>query len=115
MISKETQVELLRTMIRIRAFEERVRDLFAAGRLPGFVHLSIGQEAVAAGACRALRPDDYVLSTHRGHGHMVAKGADTRRMIAELYAKRTGSCKTGGHSATTNSRIDPKVRTSGRT
>lgn len=98
MISKETQVELLRTMIRIRAFEERVRDLFAAGRLPGFVHLSIGQEAVAAGACRALRPDDYVLSTHRGHGHMVAKGADTRRMMAELYAKRTGSCKGKGGS-----------------
>lgn len=85
-------------MIRIRAFEERVRDLFAAGRLPGFVHLSIGQEGVAAGACAALRADDYVLSTHRGHGHMVAKGADTARMMAELYAKRTGSCKGKGGS-----------------
>jgi pyruvate dehydrogenase E1 component alpha subunit len=85
-------------MIRIRAFEERVRDLFAAGRLPGFVHLSIGQEAVAAGACGALRSDDYVLSTHRGHGHLVAKGADTAKMMAELYAKRTGSCKGKGGS-----------------
>ncbi|MFB3818537.1 MAG: thiamine pyrophosphate-dependent dehydrogenase E1 component subunit alpha [Candidatus Methylomirabilales bacterium] len=85
-------------MIRIRAFEERVRDLFAAGRLPGFVHLSIGQEAVAAGACGALRAEDYVLSTHRGHGHLVAKGADTARMMAELYAKRTGSCKGKGGS-----------------
>jgi TPP-dependent pyruvate/acetoin dehydrogenase alpha subunit len=85
-------------MIRIRAFEERVRDLFAGGRLPGFVHLSIGQEGVAAGACAALWPDDYVLSTHRGHGHMVAKGADTARMMAELYAKRTGSCKGKGGS-----------------
>jgi len=85
-------------MIRIRAFEERVRDLFAAGRLPGFVHLSIGQEAVAAGACGPLRRDDYVLSTHRGHGHLVAKGADTARMMAELYAKRTGSCKGKGGS-----------------
>jgi TPP-dependent pyruvate/acetoin dehydrogenase alpha subunit len=85
-------------MVRIRAFEERVRDLFAGGRLPGFVHLSIGQEGVAAGACAALRPDDYVLSTHRGHGHMVAKGADTARMMAELYAKRTGSCKGKGGS-----------------
>ncbi len=94
----EKHVELLRTMIRIRTFEERVRDLFAAGQLPGFVHLSIGQEAVAAGACLALRPEDYVLSTHRGHGHMVAKGADTRRMMAELYAKRTGSCKGKGGS-----------------
>jgi pyruvate dehydrogenase E1 component alpha subunit len=98
MILPETQVGLLRTMIRIRAFEERVRDLFAAGRLPGFVHLSIGQEGVAAGACAALRPDDYVLSTHRGHGHMVAKGAETARMMAELYAKRTGSCKGKGGS-----------------
>jgi pyruvate dehydrogenase E1 component alpha subunit len=97
-ISRETQIELLRTMIRVRAFEERVRDLFAGGRLPGFVHLSIGQEAVAAGACGALRRDDYVLSTHRGHGHLVAKGADTARMMAELYAKRTGSCKGKGGS-----------------
>jgi len=97
-ISPEKQIELLRTMIRIRAFEERVRDLFAAGRLPGFVHLSLGQEGVAAGACGALRPKDYVLSTHRGHGHMVAKGADTARMMAELYAKRTGSCKGKGGS-----------------
>jgi TPP-dependent pyruvate/acetoin dehydrogenase alpha subunit len=98
MIPPEMQVGLLRCMIRIRAFEERVRDLFAAGRLPGFVHLSIGQEGVAAGACAALRADDYVLSTHRGHGHMVAKGADTARMMAELYAKRTGSCKGKGGS-----------------
>jgi len=98
MIPPETQVGLLRTMIRIRAFEERVRDLFAAGRLPGFVHLSIGQEGVAAGACAALRADDYALSTHRGHGHMVAKGADTSRMMAELYAKRAGSCKGKGGS-----------------
>ncbi len=98
MIRPETQIELLRRMVRIRAFEERVRDLFAAGRLPGFVHLSIGQEGVAAGACAALRADDYVLSTHRGHGHMVAKGADTARMMAELYAKRTGSCRGKGGS-----------------
>ncbi len=98
MASLDVQITLLKTMIRIRAFEERVRDLFAAGRLPGFVHLSIGQEAVAAGACCALHPDDYVLSTHRGHGHMIAKGADTSRMMAELYAKRTGSCKGKGGS-----------------
>ncbi len=97
-ISGENQLALLTTMIRIRAFEERVRDLFAAGRLPGFVHLSIGQEAVAAGACGALQADDFVLSTHRGHGHMVAKGADTARMMAELFAKRTGSCKGKGGS-----------------
>ena len=98
MASADLHITLLKTMIRIRAFEERVRDLFAAGRLPGFVHLSIGQEAVAAGACCALNPDDYVLSTHRGHGHMIAKGADTSKMMAELYAKRTGSCKGKGGS-----------------
>ena len=98
MVSTEISAQLLRIMIRIRVFEERVRDLFAAGRLPGFVHLSIGQEGAAAGACAALRTDDYVLSTHRGHGHMVAKGADTARMMAELFAKRTGSCKGKGGS-----------------
>jgi len=95
---QKIQITLLKTMIRIRAFEERVRDLFAAGRLPGFVHLSIGQEAAAAGACCALQSDDYLLSTHRGHGHLVAKGADTSKMMAELYAKRTGSCKGKGGS-----------------
>lgn len=98
MASADLHITLLRTMIRIRTFEERVRDLFSAGRLPGFVHLSIGQEAVAAGACSALNPNDYVLSTHRGHGHMIAKGADTSRMMAELYGKRTGSCKGKGGS-----------------
>jgi pyruvate dehydrogenase E1 component alpha subunit len=98
MHDRDLLLHLYRTMIRVRSFEERVRDLFAAGRLPGFVHLSIGQEGVAAGACAALRTDDYVLSTHRGHGHMVAKGADTARMMAELYAKRTGSCKGKGGS-----------------
>jgi pyruvate dehydrogenase E1 component alpha subunit len=98
MHDRDLLLHLYRTMVRVRAFEERVRDLFAAGRLPGFVHLSIGQEGVAAGACAALRTDDYVLSTHRGHGHMVAKGANTSRMMAELYAKRTGSCKGKGGS-----------------
>ena len=98
MVSADLHITLLKTMIRIRTFEERVRDLFSAGRLPGFVHLSIGQEAVAAGACCALNPDDYVLSTHRGHGHMIAKGADTSKMMAELYGKRTGSCKGKGGS-----------------
>jgi acetoin:2,6-dichlorophenolindophenol oxidoreductase subunit alpha len=98
MVSADLHITLLKTMIRIRTFEERVRDLFSAGRLPGFVHLSIGQEAVAAGACGGLRRDDYVLSTHRGHGHMIAKGADTATMMAELYGKRTGSCKGKGGS-----------------
>ncbi len=93
-----TPLELYRTMLTIRRFEERVGALFGAGRIPGSVHLCIGQEAVAAGVCGALRADDYVTSTHRGHGHCIAKGADLGRMLAELFAKRTGSCKGKGGS-----------------
>jgi TPP-dependent pyruvate/acetoin dehydrogenase alpha subunit len=85
-------------MLRIRLFEERVRELYAAGRLPGFIHLSIGQEAVAAGAAAALRPDDYVFSTHRGHGHLIAKGGSLRGLLAELYGKATGVCRGKGGS-----------------
>src|SRR3990167_1722287 len=73
------------TMLRVRLFEERVRELFAGGRLPGFLHTSIGQEACAVGACAALRAEDYVLSTHRGHGHLIAKGGSLRGLMAELY------------------------------
>ena len=79
-------------MLRVRLFEERVRELFAGGRIPGFLHTSVGQEAVAVGVCGALRPDDYVLSTHRGHGHLVAKGGSLRGLMAELYGKANGIC-----------------------
>jgi acetoin:2,6-dichlorophenolindophenol oxidoreductase subunit alpha len=79
-------------MVRVRLFEERVRELFAAGRIPGFLHTSVGQEAIAVGAAAALRPDDYVLSTHRGHGHLVAKGGSLRGLMAELYGKANGIC-----------------------
>jgi acetoin:2,6-dichlorophenolindophenol oxidoreductase subunit alpha len=75
---------------RIRAFEEKVAELFAAGSLPGFVHLSIGQEAVAAGACLALGQNDIIVSNHRGHGHCLAKGGDPYRMMSELYGFRDG-------------------------
>jgi TPP-dependent pyruvate/acetoin dehydrogenase alpha subunit len=92
------QVELLRTMLRIRLFEEKVGDLFTAARLHGAVHLCIGQEAVAAGACAALRPDDYITSTHRGHGHCIAKGGRLDLMMAELFGKATGYCKGKGGS-----------------
>ena len=81
------QIELLRTMQRIRRFEERAEELYLGGELPGFIHLSIGQEACAAGASAALRRDDYITSTHRGRGHCLAKGAPMDRMMAELYAK----------------------------
>jgi pyruvate dehydrogenase E1 component alpha subunit len=84
--------------LRIRRAEERIRDLYASGRMPGFIHLSIGQEAIAAGACLPLRRDDYVTSTHRGHGHYLAKGGSLRGLIAELYGKATGCCRGKGGS-----------------
>jgi acetoin:2,6-dichlorophenolindophenol oxidoreductase subunit alpha len=89
---------LYRTQVRIRRFEEEVARLFAEGRLPGFVHLSIGQEAVAAGACAALRDEDAIASNHRGHGHCLAKGGSPRRMMAELFGSRDGCCAGVGGS-----------------
>jgi pyruvate dehydrogenase E1 component alpha subunit len=85
-------------MWRIRRFEEAVDDLFARGLMHGTMHLSIGQEASATGACFALRDDDAITSTHRGHGHCIAKGADLERMMAELLAKETGYCRGRGGS-----------------
>jgi len=85
-------------MTLIRAFETRVAELYRDGEIPGFVHTSLGQEAVAAGACAALRPDDYLTTTHRGHGHVLAKGADVERMMAELFAKANGLCRGKGGS-----------------
>lgn len=89
---------MLATMLLIRAFEEKAEELYGLGRVHGTMHLSIGQEAVAVGVCEALRPDDYILSTHRGHGHCLAKGADVRRMMAEFLGKETGYCRGRGGS-----------------
>jgi len=88
----------LTAMWQIRRFEEAVDDLFARGLMHGTMHLSIGQEASATGACFALRDDDAITSTHRGHGHCIAKGADLERMMAELLAKETGYCRGRGGS-----------------
>jgi pyruvate dehydrogenase E1 component alpha subunit len=85
-------------MVLIRRVEERLRDDSAAGRLPGAVHLYIGEEAVAAGVCAHLRATDYATSTHRGHGHFLAKGGDVRAMMAEIWAKREGICRGMGGS-----------------
>ncbi|MHB9134432.1 MAG: thiamine pyrophosphate-dependent dehydrogenase E1 component subunit alpha [Armatimonadota bacterium] len=85
-----THLDLLRRMLLIRRFEERVDELFAAGKLKGTSHLAVGQEAVAVGASAALHPDDYLTSTHRGHGHFMARGGDPRRIMAELFGKETG-------------------------
>jgi pyruvate dehydrogenase E1 component alpha subunit len=85
-------------MLKIRHFEDRVKVLFAAGELPGFVHLYLGEEAVAVGVCAALNGDDYITSTHRGHGHIIAKGGEMKYMMAELYGKVTGYNKGKGGS-----------------
>ncbi|WP_050048142.1 thiamine pyrophosphate-dependent dehydrogenase E1 component subunit alpha [Halanaeroarchaeum sulfurireducens] len=82
--------EILRRMLTIRAFEETARDLFADGEIPGFVHLYIGEEAVGVGACSALEDRDYITSTHRGHGHSIAKGLDPKLMMAELLGSSEG-------------------------
>jgi pyruvate dehydrogenase E1 component alpha subunit len=95
---RETARHALLTMWTIRRFEEAVDDLFARGLMHGTMHLSIGQEASATGACLALRTDDAITSTHRGHGHCIAKGADLTRMMAELLAKETGYCRGRGGS-----------------
>lgn len=89
--------EIYTVMVRIRAFEERVILEYRKG-LPGVIHSSIGQEAIPAAVCALLREDDYILSTHRGHGHIIAKGARFDRMMAELFAKETGYCKGKGGS-----------------
>jgi TPP-dependent pyruvate/acetoin dehydrogenase alpha subunit len=90
--------ELFATMALIRAFETRVAELYRDGEIPGFVHTSLGQEAVAAGVGAALREDDYLATTHRGHGHVLAKGADVDGMMAELFAKAAGLCRGKGGS-----------------
>jgi len=97
-ISRDRLLLLYERMLKIRHFEDRVKDLFAAGEMPGFVHLYLGQEAVAVGACAGLNDDDYITSTHRGHGHIIAKGGDLKRMMAELYGKATGYNKGKGGS-----------------
>jgi pyruvate dehydrogenase E1 component alpha subunit len=97
-IERATLHTMYHTMVRIRLFEQRIMELFQQGRLPGFLHVSIGQEAVPTGVCAHLRPNDYISSTHRGHGDVIAKGARLDRMMAELYGKKTGYCKGKGGS-----------------
>lgn len=95
---KEDYIAMYRTMVTIRQFETLAGELFAAGKIPGFIHLSLGQEGSAVGVCSCLRADDYLTTTHRGHGHMIAKGADLKKMVAELFGKKTGYCKGKGGS-----------------
>lgn len=97
-IPKDKMIELFTLMLRIRRFEECIGELTATGTITGFVHLCLGQEAVAAGVCAALRDSDYIISNHRGHGHLIAKGGRTDLMMAELFARKNGYCKGKGGS-----------------
>ena len=97
-LTNASALAIHRTMVRIRVFETRVTELFAAGKLPGFVHTSLGQEAIAAAVCENLTDDDYITSTHRGHGHAIAKGMATDRLMAELFGKETGANRGRGGS-----------------
>jgi len=97
-IPREKLLLMYERMVKIREFEDRVRVLFAEGEVPGSVHLYLGEEAVAVGACTPLNDDDYITSTHRGHGHIIAKGGALDRMMAELYGRETGYNKGKGGS-----------------
>lgn len=97
-VSAQKMLRFYRTMVTVRKFEILAGEMFAAGKIPGFIHLSIGQEASSVGVCSVLRPDDYIATTHRGHGHVIAKGGDLKKMIAELIGRKTGYCKGKGGS-----------------
>jgi len=97
-LEKKDYLNLYQKMLEIRVFEERAAELFMKGELPGFLHPSIGQEAVPVGVCAAINENDYIISTHRGHGDIIAKGADLKQMFAELFGKKTGYCKGKGGS-----------------
>jgi len=89
---------MLRKMLEIRFFEEKVFELYGQNLVPGTIHLYAGEEAVAVGVCSTLKKEDYITSTHRGHGHCIAKGADLKRIMAEILGKKTGYCKGKGGS-----------------
>lgn len=95
---KDRLLWMYRTMQRIRLFDDRIVRLYVSGRIEGALHSYVGEEAVATGVCANLRPDDYIVSTHRGHGHLLAKGGQMDRMMAELFAKKTGYCQGKGGS-----------------
>jgi pyruvate dehydrogenase E1 component alpha subunit len=97
-LPEENLLETYRKMLEIRLFEEKVFELYGQNLVPGTIHLYAGEEAVAVGVCSALSKDDYITSTHRGHGHCIAKGADMKRTMAEILGKKTGYCKGKGGS-----------------
>jgi pyruvate dehydrogenase E1 component alpha subunit len=111
-VPKKTLVHLYKLMLRIRRFEEKIVNVYCDQDMKTPVHLYIGQEAVAAGVCANLRKDDYVFSTHRSHGHYLAKGGDMNGLMAELYGRKTGCCRGKGGSMHV---VDPEVGVCGST
>ena len=97
-LRKSEKISMLKTLLTIRRFEERTIQLYQTAKIWGYLHPYLGQEAVAVGSCQALEKDDYIVSTHRGHGHCIAKGGDLNKMMAELLGKSTGYCKGRGGS-----------------
>src|SRR5918911_3350577 len=97
-VENELALRMYRQMVRIRAFEEAANDLYRSAKMPGLTHLYIGEEGIAVGVCSALEREDYITSTHRGHGHCLAKGARIDRMFAELLGKEPGYCRGKGGS-----------------
>ena len=97
-VAADLWMRMYRQMIAIRLFEEQVNELYTRALMPGLAHLYVGEEAVAVGVCEALQPTDYITSTHRGHGHCLAKGASPDRMFAELLGKEAGYCRGKGGS-----------------
>jgi len=97
-LTKEQKAGMLKTLITIRRFEEKAIQLYETAKIRGYLHPYIGEEAIAVGACAAIKKEDWIISTHRGHGHSIAKGADLKKMMAELLGKATGYCKGRGGS-----------------
>ncbi len=97
-LNEDLALRLMRKMLLIRRFEETAHELFSSGKGHGIIHVYAGEEAVAVGVCENLRKEDYITSTHRGHGHCIAKGASIKTMFAELMGKKTGACKGKGGS-----------------
>ncbi|MBM3707528.1 MAG: pyruvate dehydrogenase (acetyl-transferring) E1 component subunit alpha, partial [Actinobacteria bacterium] len=97
-MDKSLKISLLKGLYKIRFFEQRAKQLYQEGLMVGALHPYIGEEAIAVGACAAVNKNDYIFSTHRGHGHCIAKGADIKFMIAELMGKETGYCRGRGGS-----------------
>lgn len=97
-LDDDIRIEMLQTMLRIREFEAVMHDQFADAEIPGFLHMYIGEEAIATGVCQAMKENDYLTSTHRGHGHCIARGLNTGKMAAELYGREDGYCDGKGGS-----------------